>query len=848
MLNLRTYQREAVDAPQKYWADGGGNPLVVMATGTGKSVVIGTLTYELLTTFPDMRMLMLVHSRELVAQNARALLNVWPQAPLGINSAGLGRRDKRSQVLFASIQSIHQEDAFSIGPRDLILVDEAHLIPKKGAGMYLSFIERMRRDVPDLRVAGFTATPFRLDSGRLDSGEGAIFNEIVYDYGIGQGIRDGYLSPLVSKATATELDVSDVRRAGGEFVAAALEAAVDKDWITRAAVAEMVAYGRERRSWLVFAAGVEHAFHLRDEIRSHGIACETVTGKTPHGERDRIIRDFKEGRLRCLTNASVLTTGFDAPMVDMVAMMRPTLSTGLYVQIVGRGTRLAPGKADCIAEGQRVLTDHGLVPIERVTTSMKVWDGASFVAHCGVILRGEREVITYAGITATPDHLVWTAEGWKTLGECAVEQTAIAVTGFGRTPVREAEGRFRRCGSTDGEEKTLSSHCLPDVRVSIVEGIHKHHSQYSGMPLVRSSAESAEVVTDARDFGQAEVYQSDRYSICKVRRQGNSVSVRQSDSNGRVGSKQSWTSSPSGDRSDQQRRTLRARKSEVLDRGTELGSHAKETFKCGDASVSPSLSRDQIRGRNPSPNDWRGHELRTNSGEVPAVLVQAKRRVWDILNAGPLHRFTVEGLLVHNCLVLDFAGNVKRHGPVDAIEARAEKTAKKEGAVSVDSVRAKTCPTCETIVALNARECPTCGHAWTVEEGPPKHDATADAETPILANAAPTWVKVRGMDLFRHAKPGAPATLRAEYLAGIAIYREWLCFDHEPGSYPRRKAEGWWKQLGGSMPAPASVEEALVRRAEVWPPEQIQVRPANKYYEVVGRKAGGRGEALEAAE
>lgn len=348
MLELRDYQRDAIEAVFDYWAKGGGNPLVEMATGTGKSVVIATLVRRLLDAYPDLRVLMLVHVRELVEQNFRALLRVWPGAPVGINSAGLGRRDRRSQILFASIQSVFRDDAYSLGPRDLILIDEAHLVPAAGEGMYRKLLDNLRRGVPDLRVAGFTATPYRLDSGRLDRGSDRLFSEVVYSYDIARGIEEGFLSPLVSKATATAIDISGVARRGGEFVAGALEKAVDHDPITQAAVDEIVAYGAPRRSWLAFCSGVKHAEHVRNALRARGIACETVTGETPKAERDRIIRDFRDGRLRALTNANVLTTGFDAPSVDLIAMLRPTLSTGLYVQMVGRGTRLAEGKADCL--------------------------------------------------------------------------------------------------------------------------------------------------------------------------------------------------------------------------------------------------------------------------------------------------------------------------------------------------------------------------------------------------------------------------------------------------------------------------------------------------------------------
>lgn len=339
MIQPRAYQIETVQALLDYWRDGGGNPLVDLATGTGKSICIAGLIDEVLTDFPDLRVLSLVHTRELVLQNVKAFFRVRPGAEVGINCNGLNRRDRRQQILFGSIQSLQREDGFSLGPRDLVLIDEAHLLPKKGEGMYRSLIERLRERVPDLRVAGFTATPYRLDSGRLDDGDGRIFDRIVYTYGIGDAVADGWLAPLVSKATLTGMDVSGVTRRGGDFVEADLQRAVDREDVTEGACDEIVAMGEGRRAWIAFCAGVDHAFHVRDALRRRGISCETVTGETPSGERDRTIAQFREGRIRCLTNAMVLTTGFDVPDVDLIAMLRPTLSTGLYIQICGRGTR-----------------------------------------------------------------------------------------------------------------------------------------------------------------------------------------------------------------------------------------------------------------------------------------------------------------------------------------------------------------------------------------------------------------------------------------------------------------------------------------------------------------------------
>lgn len=344
---LRPYQSSAIDSVLDYWAGGGGNPLVDMATGLGKSVTIADLTQRLLGVYPQMRVLMLVHVRELVLQNSQALLRLWPSAPVGIYSAGLGRRDTSQRIIFASIQSVYRR-AKEIGAFDLVLIDEAHLVPSAGEGMYRHLLDALREMRPDLRVAGFTATPFRMDSGRLDDGKGRLFDEIVFSYGIGKGIDDGWLSPLVSKQSATEIDVSSVAKRGGEFVSGALEAAADNDVITQAAVSEIITLGAGRRSILTFCAGVKHAHHVRDEFRRQGVHAETITGDTHPGDRSRFIDDFRAGRLRVLTNANVLTTGFDAPGLDMIALLRPTLSPGLLVQMLGRGTRLASGKTDCL--------------------------------------------------------------------------------------------------------------------------------------------------------------------------------------------------------------------------------------------------------------------------------------------------------------------------------------------------------------------------------------------------------------------------------------------------------------------------------------------------------------------
>ena len=240
-MELRPYQEAALQALDAYWERGGGHPLRY-SPPPPKSVLIAKLIAGIAARYPVLRALVLVHLRELVEQNLAHLVRVWPGAPVGINSAGLGRRDWRAPFVLANIQSVWRTPQL-LGRRDLVMVDEAHLVPHAGDGMYRSLIDGLRELEPAMRVCGFTATPYRLDSGRLDEGEGKLFDDVVFNYGIAEGIRDGWLSPLTSKATASGIDVAGVAVRGGEFGAGALEDAADDAAVIAAAADEIVARG-----------------------------------------------------------------------------------------------------------------------------------------------------------------------------------------------------------------------------------------------------------------------------------------------------------------------------------------------------------------------------------------------------------------------------------------------------------------------------------------------------------------------------------------------------------------------------------------------------------------------------
>ena len=347
MIQLRPYQQEAIDALYSWFMSNPSAPLIDLPTGTGKSVVIAGFVQRALTDYPETRIVIATHVKELIDQNFMALMRSWPECPAGIYSASVGRRDGRAQVCVVGIQSVYKA-AEKIGHTDLLIVDECHLMPPKGGGMYQRFMADLKLINPHVKLVGFTATPYRLDSGHLAKGKDALFGGTAYRMSVLDAINQGYLSPVTNKPTETKLDTSGVAKRGGDYVEAALQAAVDQDHLTTAAVGEIVNRGQDRGSWLLFCAGVDHAEHVAKAVADRGYSAACVTGKTPSAERDRIIRAFKSGELRCLTNANVLTTGFDAPGVDLIGMLRPTLSTSLYVQMIGRGTRLANGKDNCL--------------------------------------------------------------------------------------------------------------------------------------------------------------------------------------------------------------------------------------------------------------------------------------------------------------------------------------------------------------------------------------------------------------------------------------------------------------------------------------------------------------------
>ncbi len=346
-MKLRDYQQSAIDAVYAHLRERDDNPLIVIPTGGGKTPVIASICSDAVEQWQG-RVLVLAHVKELLAQTVSKLDAVAPGLGVGVYSAGLGRRELTHAVTIAGIQSIWQR-AGELGPVDLVIVDEAHLIPPDyGEGMYRAFLADAKLVNPLLRVIGLTATPFRMRTGMICAPDG-ILNHICYEVGVRSLIDRGFLAALKSKSGRVKVDTSQLALRCGEFVASEVEEVFDTDEIVERACAEIADETKTRASTLLFAAGIAHGRHIVSVLRErHGIECGWVDGNTSASERASCIDRFRSGELRYLANVNVLTTGFDAPNVDCVALLRPTASAGLYYQMVGRGFRVAPGKEDCL--------------------------------------------------------------------------------------------------------------------------------------------------------------------------------------------------------------------------------------------------------------------------------------------------------------------------------------------------------------------------------------------------------------------------------------------------------------------------------------------------------------------
>lgn len=351
MYKLRDYQQEAVNAAIKYFQKKRDPAMIVLPTGAGKSLVIAELA-----RIAKGRVLVLAHVKELVEQNYEKYKSYGLDA--GIFSASLGKKDWNQKAIFGSVQSVARAPNNFFNEFSILVIDECHRVAEEGATQYQEIIKKLLERNPKLCILGLTATPYRLGvgwiyeyshNGEIKTTQKRFFKQCVFELPLAYMIKNKFLTmPVKIDIPVTCYDFSELSEKNRMYTTAEVEELLKhQKRLTPLIVKNIIDISERfnRQGVMIFSSTVKHAEEIMTYLPSDN--ARIVLGDTDIGERNEIVDDFKKKKFKYLVNVSVLTTGFDAPHVDVIAILRPTESNSLYQQIVGRGLRLSEDKKDC---------------------------------------------------------------------------------------------------------------------------------------------------------------------------------------------------------------------------------------------------------------------------------------------------------------------------------------------------------------------------------------------------------------------------------------------------------------------------------------------------------------------
>ena len=341
-MELRPYQEAARQAIHTQWNSGVQRTLLVLPTGTGKTIVFAAVVEDAVRA--GRRVLILAHRGELLDQAADKIRRSTGLAS-AVEKAESSCLGSWYRVVVGSVQSLQRPQRLEQFPHDYfgtIVIDEAHHAITDGYRRVLDWF-------PEADVLGVTATPDRGDMRNL----GEVFGSLAYEYKLTEAIRDGFLCRILAQTIPLQLDISTVGMSGGDYAVGELGGALDP-YLDQIA-AEMARYCKDRKT-VVFLPLIKTSQKFRDILNAHGFNAAEVNGQS--ADRAEVLADFEAGKYNVLCNSMLLTEGWDCPSVDCVVVLRPTKVRSLYSQMVGRGTRLFPGKKDLLLLDFLWLTDR----------------------------------------------------------------------------------------------------------------------------------------------------------------------------------------------------------------------------------------------------------------------------------------------------------------------------------------------------------------------------------------------------------------------------------------------------------------------------------------------------------
>ena len=707
-LILRDYQVESIESLRQNMRAGHIRQVLASPTGSGKSVIMLDMVRSAVEK--NSRVLFICERRVLVEQFSKHLDSLNIQH--GVMMAKHWRYDPQALVQVASAQTLERMQYWP--EFEIVFIDELH------ACLRASII-KMIEARPNARIIGATATPFHPLIPKH-------FSAVTSVISMRELVEKGNLLPF-KVFVAHEIDVEGLKIVAGEFKKDDLEKRGQQ--IVGDVVSDYVRLSNEIfggfRKTICFSCGVAHGADLVQRFQEAGVNAIQISYKDTDEYKAEVLADFArpDTEIQMLISTDILGRGFDQTDVEHVILTRAfKKSFSAFVQQVGRGARPHEGQGFCIASGQRVLTHRGLVAIEKVSLYDRLWDGNSFVSHKGVINKGTQHVITYQGLTATPDHRVKTAQGWRTLGYCSEKQIPIVQTGFGRHPIRESKNIFSGCGV---ERETLAAADARPLRMSNVFQKISDFIQQSVARAKRRLLQMQPAKDRHQQIGSSEgcrartaLYEPECPPLLRLRRAWNSIQIRECFGwlfvgHGEFAVATGFEEIPTGP--NRQRRALRAGQSPVGDTEHESVAHSTAHAERPLAFIQDRKSNNSLCGSNTKESIQCGADERSDHREIPQAIVHTKRQVWDILDSGPNNCFTCEGLLVHNCVVQDHSGNWLRfqeswdefyENGVKELTSDQDDKPRKEKTKSEKA--AATCPRCSAIWPAKTDVCSHCGH------------------------------------------------------------------------------------------------------------------------------------------
>lgn len=789
MPELRDYQLKTIADVRQAIAEGERRIVVQLPTAAGKTLLSAEIIK--MARVKGNQAIFVVPALSLIDQTVQRFESAGiPSDEIGVLQGNHERTNWTRPVQVASVQTLQRRN---IPKAAIVIIDEVHI--------NYAFYEKWLNDPEWLRVPfiGLSATPWAKGMGKL-------WKRLIICTTTSELIERGYLSPFKVFAPSKP-DLSGVRIVAGDYETEGLSEVMSKPKLVGDIVQTWLDKGRGRPT-LCFAVDRTHAKHLQERFAAAGVSIEYQDAFTDREERAAITQRFTLGYTEIIVNVATLIVGVDLD-VRCIIFARPTRSAMLFTQAIGRGLRTAPGKEfctildhsdtterlgfvtdihfDCLSRDTLVLTARGEVKIQEVTLDDRLWDGQSFVSHGGAVHKGVQTVISYDGITATPDHEVMTDDGWLTLSEASRGQVGITRTGIGGVAIRLSNDHVT---INQGPLEHPSSGCpLRSMRSKPHGAFYQSETsgrRDKGLPPLQSedSSECSRMALSALQKLAESLFQSARNAIRGLRRAWHRVSLPERKRGCKLGSRESWNSrSIAPNRPDQQQRPLRAGEPalEYAHRASEQ--HPKESRRTSALHKLPTEPpRDSLCRQYSAAIDLERADRRGDHAAMdifPGVEVYAE--VWDILNAGPLQRFTANGRLVHNCL---------------------DDGTKKE-ASERQPPKPKACPQCTALYPASSLACPNCGFRPT-----PRVQAPTESAPGELFEVTPGKGKKAGQDystpqreqfyreLLCHAK-------RKGYQEGWAFhaYKEKFkvgpasFFQRTPAGFVSFEVDGWIKHM-----------------------------------------------------